>query len=125
MRKTAGALALAALLLAVAWWNIHHVRRFVDSQTERVELCRAALERGDGQGALAELQGALVDWREEEGYTHVFIRHAEVDAITDAFYDAAEAIVNGEEGAGCALDRLEAHLRCVDAMERVTFKSVF
>ena len=125
MRKTVGALALAALLLAGSAWNIRHVRHFTGQLTERVELCRFTLSRGDREGALAELYGALDDWRAGEGYTYVFIRHAETDAVTDAFYDAAEAIVNGESGAGCALDRLEAHLRCIDAMERVSIGSVF
>ena len=125
MKKAIGALALAALLLTVAVWNVRHVHRFTEELTEQVETARALWTSGDGDGALRALYGALEDWRGGESYTHVFIRHAEIDAVTDAFYDAAEAILNGEAGTPGALDRLEAHLHCIDSMEHVTMKSVF
>ena len=125
MRKAIGALLLAAVMLSAAGWNIRHVRRFTGGLTEKAELCRASLSAGDSETALSLLYDALDDWRAGESYTYVFIRHGEADAVTDAFFDAAEAIANGEAGAFCALDRLEAHLACIDSMERITVKSVF
>jgi len=125
MKKALGALVLVAVLFGAAVWNVRHVHRFTGELTRQVETARTLWSRGDDQGALSQLYGALEDWHAGENYTHVFIRHAETDAVTDAFYDAAAAIANGETGAGCALDRLEAHLRSIDSMEHVTLRSVF
>ena len=125
MRKTIGALILAALMLAAAGWNIRHVRRFTGALTEQTERSRACLAAGDSEAALAALYAALDEWHAGESYTYVFIRHGEADAVTDAFFEAARAVADGEAGAFCALDRLEAHLACIESMERITVKSVF
>ena len=126
MKKTIGAAVLMLILLGISAWNIHFLDGFTNRLEEQIEQSRACWLSGDMDGARDALNSALDDWHGTEIYTHVFIRHAEVDAVTDAFYDAMAALSGDEtSAAGCQFDRLEAHLHSIDSMEHVTIKSVF
>lgn len=120
----AGALMLGMLGLSV--WNICHLDAFTDELEVTLELSRALWAEGDAEQAAVLAEQALSDWFAAEGYTHIFIRHAEVDSATNAFYELL-TILSSEDvaAAGHAYDQLESHLRLIDAMEHVTVKSVF
>ena len=126
MKKAVAALALLGILSGISLWNI----RTLDSLTARlethIERSRQCRQAGDLPGAEQALQEALTLWYEAEDYTHVFIRHPEVNDVTDAFFDVFAAL-SGEDTAAAdsQYDRLEAHLDSIDTMEHVTLKSVF
>ena len=126
MKKALFAAVLMLGMLALSLWNIHHLDTFTDRLEGTLERSRERWAEGDAEGAAVLAELALSDWFVAEGYTHVFIRHSEVDSATDAFYDLLSAL-SGEDTAatGRAYDRLEAHLESIDTMEHVTFKSVF
>ena len=126
MRKAAAALALLLLLAGVSVWNIRYLDGLTGELEGRIERSRQLWSQGDMVGARCALDEALTIWYGAEGYTHVFIRHGEVNDVTDAFYDVYAAL-SGEDtdAAGSQYDRLEAHLDSIDTMEHVTWKSVF
>lgn len=126
MKKAVLAGLLMLAMLGVSVWNTRHLDVFTDELKTTLERSRALWSDGDAPGASALAEQALTDWFAAEGYTHIFIRHSEVDSATDAFYDLLSAL-SGEDAstAGRAFDRLEAHLESIDTMEHVTVKSVF
>ena len=81
---------------------------------------------GDRETAEAELEAALRVWQADKRYAHVFLRHAEIDCISDAFF-ALQQGLRGGDGAelGAAYDLLRYHLECVDSMEHISPGSVF
>ena len=126
MKKALLALALLGGMLFVSVWNMHHLDAFTDQLENTLVRSRARWELGDAEGASALAEQALNDWFDAESYTHVFIRHAEVDSATDAFYDLLAALSDEDtSSAGRAYERVIAHLHMIDAMEHVTLKSVF
>ena len=126
MKKALAALTLLALLAAISAWNIRYLDRLTAELVEYVERSRQLWTEGDLPGAREAMGNALTLWYGAEGYTHVFIRHAEVNDVTDAFFDVSAAL-SGEDtaAAGSQYDRLETHLDSIDTMEHVTWKSVF
>ena len=126
MRKAMAALALLALLAGVSLWNIRYLDRLTGELEGHIERSRALCLQGDTAGAVRALTDALDLWYGAEGYTHVFIRHAEVNDVTDAFFDVFAALSEADAAAADSqYDRLTAHLDSIDTMEHVTLKSVF
>ena len=65
-------------------------------------------------------------WREAKSYTHIFLRHAELDAVSDAFFEVFIQLGAGDTAAAeGAYDRLEEHLRSIDHMEQISLGAVF
>ena len=126
MRKAAAALVLLGLLTGVSAWNVRYLDSLTDTLEADIERSRILWQAGDVSGACKALDDALSIWYGAEGYTHVFIRHSEVNDVTDAFFDVFAALSGDDTAAaGSQYDRLEAHLDSIDTMEHVTWKSVF
>lgn len=120
---TAGLLLLA--MVAASGWNVRFLDDFTDAMVGTLERSRECWAAGDVKKAAALAESVLEDWLDAAPYTHIFIRHAEVDAATDAFYDLLAALEGDDGPAGRIYDRLEAHLGSIDDMEHVTVRSVF
>ena len=125
MKKAAAAMALMAFMIGASVWNIRYINSFTDTLIGQIELSRSMWAAGDAPAAQEALESALDRWFAAEAYTHVFIRHAEVNDVTDAFYDVFAALNSDDSAADSQYDRLEAHLRSINDMEHVTVKSVF
>ena len=126
MKKAAVAGALLLGMLAFSLWNIRYIDRLTDELTAGVELSRTRCREGNLSEAREVLGETRALWSDARGYTHIFIRHAEVDAAADAFCELLSAL-EGENGEGAegAYERLLYHLRCIDEMEHVTWEAVF
>ncbi len=126
MKKAIAAAILLALLFGAAAWNIAHIDSLTGDLTaladEALGYCRAE-DYGAAEDSLRE---AIKLWYSAENYTHIMIRHSEVDSATDAFYAALEPILTGDKDAAeSAIECLKAHLQSIDSMEHVSFRSVF
>ena len=81
-----------------------------------------------GRFDLAEevLSKAADEWLGTDGYTHIFIRHSEIDSTTDAFFELMSDVRSGDaESAAGSYEKLLAHLSSLYTMERVTLGSIF
>lgn len=126
MKKAAVAGALLLGMLALSFWNIRFLDRFTNELTAGVERSRACCREGDLSGAQEILTETRRLWSGAKGYTHIFIRHSEVDAVEDAFCDLLSALESEDgEGAEGTYERLLYHIRCVDEMEHITWAAVF
>ena len=86
MNKAVAAGVLLVLLFAAAGWNIRRVDRFTDAVTAQVELSRDFCREDNLSAAASALNAAMDRWREAEPWTHIFLRHGELDAVSDAFF---------------------------------------
>ena len=102
--------------------------RTLDALIEGVEthVCRssAALACGDSKLAASELETAMERWRGAEGYTHIFIRHSEIDAVWDAFFELNAALRGAQEADESLYLDLLYHLDSLARMEELLLGSI-
>ena len=126
MKRELGALLLLAALFAVSLWSIRRTDRLTEEVEKHLALSEKALRADDRERAETELEAALRVWRADKRYVHVFLRHAEVDSISDAFFALLQGLRGGDGvELGAAYDLLRYHLECVDSMEHISPGSVF
>lgn len=126
MKRELAAAAVLILLLAGSWWNLKYLRDFTGGLSETLDLSRSYCEAGQFELAEQELEKAAQDWLGADGYTHIFIRHSEIDSTTDAFFELMSDVRSGDaQSASGAYEKLAAHLDSLYTMERVTLGSIF
>ena len=126
MKKAIAAAVLLALLFGAAAWNIAHIDSLTGSLTASADEALAHCRAEDYDAAEDALREAIELWYGAENYTHIMIRHAEVDSATDAFYAALEPILTHDaDAAGSAIECPKAHLPRIAPMEHVVFRRVF
>lgn len=124
MKRELAAGALLLLLMAGAWWNIHAVDTLTGDILAGLDISQAAEEQGDHLTAQAALDKALNRWLEADSYTHIFIRHAEIDSTADAFYELQAQLLAGEGDSSAAFDKLRYHLDSIQRMEHPSLGSI-
>ncbi len=120
------AIAVFLLLIALSVWNIESI----DSLTGGIEISlsksQSAAEKLDFGAANAYLDEGLSRWLAAEGYTHIFLRHPEIDSTADAFYEL-KAVLMQEDLTACAAayGKLRYHLDSITGMEHLSLGSIF
>ena len=100
MKKTVAGSALLALLFIAALLNAHYQRTVLSALIERVDarVFVKQMSSGDLAAALDTLSGALYDWDSWEEYTHIFIRHTDVEDVSAAFYELLSDLCEEDTG---------------------------
>ena len=124
MSRELAAGALLLLLVTGAWWNIHAVDTLTREIMGDLDVSQAAEEQGDHPAAQAALNKALNRWLDADSYTHIFIRHAEIDSTADAFYELQAQLLSGEGDSSAAFDKLRYHLDSIQRMEHPSLGSI-
>ena len=120
-RWTAG--LLAAMLLG-SLWNLKHLDGLIERIEDRVTESQAAAEAGSNEQALSALSEARDIWLQASGYTEIFLRHPEIDAVSDAFYELEQQLRETKTDAAPGYAKLLYHLKCIDQMEHPRLGSV-
>ena len=124
MKKEIIALLLLVLLFAASLFNIWYFDRLCMDIAGEVNASAVALERGDIEAAQEHLNSALHTWLDADSYTHIFIRHPEIDSTADAFYELGQALEENSESCRAAYDKLLYHLESIRTMEHLRFGSI-
>ena len=126
MRRELGALLLLLSLFAAAVINIRAADRLTAEIEAHLDRSEKALLAGDRPYAESELDAALRIWQAAERYTHIFIRHSEIDSASDAFFQLQQGLRAGDgKELSSAYDLLRYHLESIDRMEHISIGSVF
>ena len=126
MKREIAALLLLAAMCFASFWSVGRTDSLKDEVEQHLALSEKALRADDRERAETELEAALRVWRAGEGYSHVFLRHAEIDAVSDAFFALRQGLRAGDGiELGAAYDQLRYHLDCIASMEHVSPGSVF
>ena len=120
-----GILLLAGMLGGILL-HIRHLETMIGELTDQVDKAQIHAEQGDYSAAGEEISQAMNHWERAGHYTHIFIRHTEIDSTTDAFCDLLGALA-AEDAGECrgAFRKLYAHLTNIAKMERVSVGSIF
>lgn len=119
------ALSILALIIG-AVVNVLYLMDLADGISYHVEASQQYCRDDDFDQAEAELRIALEIWLKADGYTHIFIRHVEIDGTADAFYDTLSHVMDHDKDSAVgAYEKLMYHINSIVSMEKVTIKSVF
>lgn len=126
MKKELCAFLAIISLIAISIGGYTHLSHMTDKLSEHMDIALLAIKSESYDKAQYELEEALKIWNSEEQYTHTFIRHSEVDSVSDAFYDAiTEATAENKAEAQVCIRKLLYHINSIQSMERITLRSVF
>lgn len=124
-REIAAYLLLIALFLG-SLYNIHVMDDKIGSLRTDAKSAYESAQSGDFEAADKQLHSAAEKWLDMDEYTHIFIRHTEIDSATDAFFDMLSDIASKDaESAEGSYRKLDAHLKSLITIEHLSFGSIF
>ena len=125
MKREWIAAGLLLLLLAAALGNIAYLDRLMGRIEGELYEAQEMADAGSFSDAEDATERALEHWLDANAYTHIFIRHPEIDATSDAFYELKELLAEeNAEGYPSAFEKLLYHLNSIDEMEHIRLGSV-
>ena len=126
MKKEIVALTLLLLILAGNIWNQHRLDELTAGLLSLTESAYTAALARDWTEASLSAEASEKLWLDADRYTHIFIRHTDIDALTEAFCDFRGAVAGQETGELLASYlRLKALLTSLRGMEKLSIGSVF
>ena len=125
MKKEIIALTVFLLLFAVSLVNIHALTRLTENIVTLVEEADGFVREEDWEKALKSAKGALRKWEDSGAYTHIIIRHTDIDSATDVLSTLIKEIYAEERGSAIGAARAAiARLRNVAATERLKLRNI-
>ena len=126
MRKELAAAIILALLLTGVMVNIRVASNIILSLKEDVTAAYQCAEKGDFDRAKPQLDAAVEHWMSLDGYTHIFIRHSEINSTTEAYFQLKSDIYAEDMGAvEGSYGLLMATLDSLMTMEQLSLGSIF
>ncbi len=126
MKKEIISALLLLLLFSGVLVNIRINERIVSSLINEVDMSYENLKNGNEDKAMQQLDTAIEHWLNLDGYTHIFIRHSEINSTTDAFYGFRSDVGSGDaDAANGSYGLLKETLLSLMTMEQISLGSVF
>ena len=126
MKKELCAILALILLVAGAAGNLIHLNKLMEQITNHIDYSLLYCSLEDYAAAHTETTKAMQVWQGAENYTHIFIRHSEIDNMNDIFYDTLAAIKNKDRSESeSMLEKLQHYTDNLIDMEQLSLGSVF
>ena len=126
MKREIAAYILLLALFAGSLFNIHAMDKIIGDLRTQVDASYSSAQEGDFYKAKSQLEGAAEKWADLDGYTHIFIRHTEIDSATDAFFDMLSDVSDeNSKSLDGSYRKLDAHLESLMTMEHISIGSIF
>lgn len=126
MKKEIISAVLLLLIFSGVLVNIRINERIVTSLINEVDMSYENLKNGNEDKAMQQLDTAIEHWLNLDGYTHIFIRHSEINSTTDAFYGFRSDVGSGDaDAANGSYGLLKETLLSLMTMEQISLGSVF
>ena len=125
MKKEGFALILLMAVILGSFLNLRYIRRFTGGLELEVREAWEAAQEEDWPLAEKRAAGSMERWTGADKYTHIFIRHGEIDAVTDGFCDLLGAVRSRDLSEVYAAQlALRCRLTGLYEMERLTPGSI-
>lgn len=125
MKKEIAAVCILVFILAASLVNVRVFSGITASLSSDIEEARTCARSGRWDEAGEKLSACIGRWSSLHGYTHIFIRHTEIDKISDALEEYLGALLSRDISA--AESRylvLIKQLNSVAEMERISLGTV-
>ena len=125
MKKEYLAFAIILSVILGSILNLHYLKSFTQELEGQISEAMSEAEAENWTAAEALASEAMKRWMKMDKYTHVFIRHGEIDAMTDAFCSLI-GTVRSQDASAVYAAQLLLHCRLNELveMERVTPGSI-
>jgi len=126
MKKAIFSVSLLLIMLIAAFINIRCLNTLTHEMKSVVAESVEAAEASDWENAEAAAKRAENAWNAKDGYTHVVLRHNEIDTVSDALYDFISCINEHDaKTSAAAAEKVIYHLDSIYRMEQIRFGSIF
>ena len=126
MKKEIIAGAMLVLILALSLVNTCAIGYLCDDISASITRAGELAQEGDWDGSEAAIGEAIGLWERCEGYTHVVLRHTDIETLSDDFYELLEHIYSQDVGGvRGAVELVNGHLTGIKDMEKLRFGSIF
>jgi hypothetical protein len=126
MKKEILVACFLVLMLAAAVINIHYMTKLTDSVTDLIEESEKYAKDEDWSNAEKKAEEAADLWTNSDTYTHLILRHPEIESATDAIYNFLAQIYAKESGAAEGAEKAAvARLKSISSIEQIKFGSIF
>jgi len=120
----AGALLLTMLIASIV--NIWYLNKLTENLIDIVETAEEEALSGNWDKAEENAEEAARIWDKNDPYTHIVLRHFEIDSATDAIYQLLNEIYSKNEGGVRGETKaLTAQLDSLASIEEIKFGSIF
>ncbi len=114
------------LMLSAAFVNIHYLNKLTDNIIALVDKADESAQDENWAAAENNAEAAAELWTGSDTYTHLVLRHSEIEEATDALYGLLEQIYAKESGAvKGAAQAAAARLESLATIEEIRFGSIF
>ncbi len=114
------------LMLAAAFVNIHYLNALTEDVVALVREAEGSAQNEDWAEAEKKAEAAAKLWTGSDTYTHLVLRHPEIESATDALYGLLEKVYAREAGAvKGAAQAARARIESLASIEEIRFGSIF
>ena len=126
MKKEIAAAIILIALFAGVMVNIKVSGNIILSLEDDITAAYESARNGDFDRAKPQLDAAIEHWMSLDGYTHIFMRHSEINSTTEAYFQLKSDIYAEDIGAAeGSYSLLMADLDSLMTMEQISFGSIF
>lgn len=126
MKKEIIVACVLILMLTGAVINIHYLNKLTDTVARSIEEAEKFVKDEDWAKAEKIAEEAVERWTTSDTYTHLVLRHPEIDSTTDGLYSFLEQVYAREPGAAAgAAKAAVARLKSISSIEEIKLGSVF
>lgn len=126
MKKELFAGGLLLILFGLSLFNTHCFSSLTEEIQKSVDRASQAAERGDWENAEKEAQLAVSRWNDNDTYTHVILKHSDIDTLEESLYKLLESVSSHQYSASLVHAQLVSeHLQSLRDMERLIIGSIF
>lgn len=126
MKKELFAAALLILILALSLINTRAITNICDDLKDAVAQAGEAAEAGDWGESTRLINSAISLWQSHDVYTHIVLRHTDIETLSDDFFELSEHINSQDTGSVRSAVRLvQEHLTGIVEMESFKPGSIF
>ncbi|PKM74164.1 MAG: hypothetical protein CVU91_03730 [Firmicutes bacterium HGW-Firmicutes-16] len=118
------AVSLLFALLALSLFNVKYIENKTDILANEIEQAHELYQNGDNEGAASHVEESLNNWLSWESYSHIMLRHSEIDIITGAYFALLEELEGDAKVTGASFDALIETLNDIAKKERITLGSL-
>lgn len=126
MKKEILAGAIFLVVILCVFLNIFFINKMMDELFELIDSSEASAMSEDWISAESSAEKAAEIWKKNEKYTHIVLRHSEVNETSEAFFNFLESIYTKDPGSVKGNTRLlKSRLQEIIDIESITVGSVF
>ncbi len=118
------AVSLLIALLVLSIVNVNYIENKTDFLASEIEQAYELYQDGNNEGAASLVEESLNNWLGWKAYSHIMLRHSEIDVITGSYYELLEELESDEKVTDASFDALIETLNDIVNKERFTLGSL-